>query len=333
MAWLMPDEPFTRASPWPPEHAHSVIDLASAEVPSGAAWLVNCLLELGIPAWQPWGSNDCAHWRRLDNGGYRYVGGDNGWSRVLPALQADREFRFRDDVRVRAHHTWPGVFPAADRRILFVRDPRDALCSAWRRHLRLEALPRQDFAAFRNSRFFHYPVSWQDYLLLFLRVWRLSAEKDPIRIVRFEDYRQDAEATLGAVTAWLGIEAAPDAIRHAAEASSVQRVEAEDRRLVRLGVVETPLVRGVAPGEHERMLDPAERLDLDHRFDDVCEWLGYRRTSTSAARGHAPPPPGLHPGVMDAMRRAGVVFREDGWLSDAVSASLAGIDFVQPDPP
>lgn len=303
------------------------IDLASPELPCGAAWLVNCLLELGVPAWKAWGDDDHARWQALGHGRFRYVGGDDGWSRVLPALRDGREFRFRRGRCVRAHHAWPGVFPPSRFSLLFVRDPRDALISAWHRQRAFEAIAADtSFQAFVAQRYFHYPLSWLGYACLFLRVWRCASERADLRIVRFEDYRNDAAATLDGVLRHLRIEATPRQIADATAASSVARVRSEDRRLVELGVVATPIVRGAPPGEHRLHLDTATRDMLDHRLDDVCGWLGYAVEAAPARP--APAPSGLLDAVLDAIRRSGVPLRSDGWLPQAVARCLDGLDAV-----
>lgn len=306
------------------------IEVASAEVPSGSAWLVNCLIELGVPAWRPWGSDDRAHWLWLGGSRYRYVGGDNGWSRVLPALRDGREFTFRGDRCLRAHHALPTILPAAASRLLFVRDPLDALYSAWRRRCRstADALAR-DFAAFCASPFFHFPICWADYLLLFLRVWRQAASASEVKVVRFEDYRSDARATLLDVVRHLGIDAGTRAIDAAIDASSVERAQAEDQRLLRAGVVDTLIVRGAPPGEHERYLDPATRSSIASRFVDISDWLGYAPVpAPEPAPMPASAPEDVHAAVIAALHQAGAHVAADSWLWMAVRDATAGIDLV-----
>lgn len=315
----MRDSRHRPAFPDRPGDAGYDIELASPELPCGAAWLVNCLLELGVPAWQPWGSDDRAHWQRLDDGRHRYVGGDNGWSRVLPALRDGRTFAFRGDRCVRVHHVWPDVHPAAPHRLLFVRDPCDALYSAWRRRAATDGV---DFRTFCSRRYFHYPLSWLDYLRLFLRVWRRAAERDRVKVVRFEDYRRDAAATLADVVAWLGLDASAAALAHAVEASAVAQVRAEDRRLLALGVVDRPLVRGAPPGECAREVDAATHAWLRGHFADTCAWLGYPLAPAPTA---APPHADLHAGLLAALRQAGIAVDAAGWLSTALREALADL--------
>jgi hypothetical protein len=304
------------------------MDLVSCEVPSGAAWLVNCLLELDISVWKPWATDDREHWQHINAMRYRYVG-DHGWARVLPALVDGREFTFRNECCVRAHHAWPDQFPAVRKTILFVRDPRDALYSAWHRLKRFGAIPLdQDFPSFCESRYHHYPISWQDYVLLFMRIWLRKIERIGGGIVRFEDYRRDAQGTLARAISSIGITATPSAITRAVEASTVDRVRLEDQRLLSSGIVPTLIVRGEPPGEHTRHLDEATLRKLDHRFADICESLGYSRTheekSLPAFQGESV----FHGALVDALRTAGADVGEGSWFSNQLRDATKDIGAV-----
>jgi hypothetical protein len=322
----MRDDTHFHARPDRPGYERYDIELVSPELPSGAAWLANCLIELGVPVWKPWGSDDRTHWHALGDGRHRYVGGDNGWSRVLPALRHGREFRFGSTC-VRVHHVWPDVYPAATHRLLFVRDPCDALYSAWRRQCATN--PMLDFAAFCGGRHFHYPLSRVDYLLLFLRVWRRAAECAPVKVVRFEDYRRDAHATLDDVLSHLDIEAGQAQRLHALAASSVERAKEEDRRLLDLGVVDAPIVRGAAPGECARAIDGRLHARLRARFAELDAWLGYALSLSPSVPEHTRRARDeIDASVIDALVYAGIPMAADGWLAGVLHEALADIALV-----
>jgi hypothetical protein len=302
-------------------------DLASPELPCGAGWLANCLIELGIPAWKPWNIDDSAHWRDLGAGRFSYELAGSPWSRVLPALVDGREFKFRPGQAVRVHHVWPSAYPAADRSVFFVRDPRDALYSAWRRALASgTAAPGDDgFAAFCRSPFFHYPIARVDYLLVFLRVWRRSLAEHGGVVVRFEDYRADAVTTLANALAGLGVDADDADIARAVEASSVVRLQEAEQRMIEAGVVGTPLVRGEPPGEHARRLGARECAMLDAKFAEMAAWLGYPNALDSGEEAAASPDARVQAALLAAVRRAGVPVAERSWLADALAATSCGI--------
>ena len=311
-----------QARPDRPGYPRYTFDLASPELPCGAGWLANCLIELGIPAWKPWNADDRADWHDLGGGRFRYSLPGSPWSRVLPALVDGREFAFRLGQAVRVHHVWPTAYPRADRSVFFVRDPRDALYSAWRRAVASGGAEPSDegFAAFCRSPFFHYPIARADYLLVFLRVWRAALAEHGGTIVRLEDYRGDAAATLASTLAVLGIEASDAEIARAAEASSVERLQAAERRMIEAGVVATRVVRGEPPGEHARRLGARERAMLDAKFADVAAWLGYPG-SPDRAEPATPTDPRVHAALLAAVRRAGIPVAEPSWLADALAAA------------
>lgn len=313
-------EPLFQARPERPGWPRYDIDLASSELPCGAAWLVNCLLELGIPAWKAWGADDDTRWHALGNGRFRYVGGDDGWRRVLPALRDGREFEFHPGRCVRAHHAWPGVFEPAPFSIFFARDPRDALLSAWHRQRALGAIASEtDFAAFLALPYGHYPLSWLQYTRLFLRVWQLEAARRHVHIARFEDYRADAVMTLRTVLDHVDIAAPAGKAATAADASSIERVRGEDRRLVEQGIVAARIVRGVAPGEYRDALDPEMRHLLDEEFAAACDWLGYAHDASATQK---PIAAGMGDAIFDAIRQTGVCVRADDWLAGAITRAL-----------
>ncbi|MEP7041456.1 MAG: sulfotransferase domain-containing protein [Dokdonella sp.] len=310
-------------------HPHYDVDLVSPEVPSGAAWLANCLLELGVSVWKPWGSDDRAHWLSLGGLRHRYVGGDNGWSRVLPALRDGREFAFRAQPCVRAHHAWPNAHPATRLTLLFVRDPRDALYSAWQRSRRLDAIPpEQDFVAFCSSPFFHFPISRQDHLLLFLRVWRRALDSATGHVTRFEDYRRDPIGTLLAAQRHAGIDASSQAVQAAVAASSVERLKVEDRRLQEIGVVPSTIVRGEPPGEYQRHCDDEAQRRVGSRFGDICAWLGYTPPAAAEAERRLHSREQVHAGILSALGKTGVCIDSAGWLASAIFDCAADIDFA-----
>ena len=299
------------------------IDIVSPELPCGASWLANCLIELGIPAWKPWNVDDREHW--VDLGRYRYRHRLEGspWSRALPALVDGREFVFRPGEAVRVHHVWPTAYPAAQRSILFTRDPRDALYSAWQRQRRLSTIaPDLGFGAFCASRFHHYPVSWASYLLVFLRVCLRAIDTFGGQVVRFEDYRGDPARTLITALDHLGVDADADAIAGAVDRSSFERVLAADAALTATGTVPHTLLHGGAPGTGEREVGRAAADAALTGFEDVLDRFGYRRVD-SYTPTHVRP--SIAAAMIEAIRVAGVPVADDGWLADAVRAATRDI--------
>lgn len=295
------------------------IDLVSPEAPSGAGWLANCFIELGIPAWKPWNADDRTHWIELGGHRYRHRLDGSPWSRLLPALVDGRELTFDEGDAVRVHHVWPGVYPRADHTILFVRDPSDALHSAWHRQRRFGAIGDDvDFRAFCASRFHHYPVSWADYLLLFLRVWQRAIAELGGFVVSFEAYRGDAKATLADVLDRLSIRRSAAEIERAVEASSVERVREADDAMVAAGIVATTIIRGEPPGDSVRTHGDTIG-DIVRRFDHVIRYPAAPPGAPHDAKTAA---------LLHAIEKAGIPVDPSGWLAGAVRACCGDIELV-----
>jgi hypothetical protein len=175
--------------------------IASPAEPSGGSWLLNCLLELGIKV---------GHKPFVDNvwrGANPPFPADHIWVRsgsdhrlnpkaemlvkFLPSAGRAEAFRFRDDIEVDYVQDFPA--PQFDTRplVLIARDPRDSLHSMYRR-----LSPDLSFAEFCS---FPHPATLLDrpkHWALFVAAWLDHPDK---HILRFEDYKHDAEATLRAV--------------------------------------------------------------------------------------------------------------------------------------
>lgn len=245
--------------------------LVSPQEPSGVTWLINCFLELGIRTfrsshlemWQP--SND--RWHLSSH--------EQVLRKWLPSLSDRDAFEFREDLSVRWTHEWPADVGPDVQVLLFVRDPRDAFFSRFRRDdVRLEF---PDYMKFLD------PITLLDKVdtwLLFCRVWALSASTT---IVRFEDYKRDADATLRASLAAIGVTASDAAIAAALAASSFERAaegerryrdeHPEDRRVIN---------RAGVPGEWRSNEALREQMTvIEKRCGKAMARLGYAATVQS----------------------------------------------------
>jgi len=255
---------------------HFTLDVVSPELPCGSGWLGNCFLELGIALWKPWGLDIQKKWERLAPFHYRYVEGPSPLQQTLPALVTGREFIFRPHPVPRFSHQWPLICSGQKKIVFFVRDPRDALYSEWRRQQANGRLPRNvGFPEFLTSRYYHYPFSFRDYLLLFLRLWKTVLSKEKHLIVRFEDYKADAYATLKRVTRFLGLKVSASELQRAVERSdfSVAK-EIEQQRLAK-NELRLQLNRAGIPLEYRQTYTPAMHDRIGPLFDPFSRWLGY----------------------------------------------------------
>jgi len=205
---------------------------ASPPEPCGASWLVNCLLELGVAVhYKPvvdrvWRTTTPrpgpeAMWR-VEGGEHRLHERAHELRKWLPVLSRVPSLRFRDDVVV--DYVQDLATPADARRhvIFFVRDPRDAIHSMYRRQG-----PRMSFEEF---------VAFPDARTLLDRIdlWNLRAcawsDLERVRVFRFEDYKEDAEDTLTRALQWLEIETTREERLRAVAESTYEKARAAEER-------------------------------------------------------------------------------------------------------
>jgi hypothetical protein len=268
-------DPTQQETPGRPGHPRFDVDVVSPELPCGAAWLASALLELDVPLWKPWGLRDEALWEAVAPATWRHVCPGSPWSRVVPGLTHGREFRFRSTPVPRFTHSWPGQLAALPATVLFVRDPRDALYSAWRRARRMGQIGEVDFESFLASPYHHYPLSWARWLALFLAVWRDALTERRHLIVRFEDTKADPLATLRGALAFLGMDVSEADAQRACGAADHGTAAAIERRLVADGVVPSPILAGGVPYEYRNHFTPRMHAALGPDIALPCAWLGY----------------------------------------------------------
>jgi hypothetical protein len=196
--------------------------LVSPLEPSGVTWLINCLLELGVR---------CG--RKAPGGTWLRKG--RAWTlnpveeileKWLPSVTKKKEFEFRPGLEVQWTHAWPQAWPASPKCVLWVRDPRDALFSRYRREN--SPMSYREFLKWPDP-FTLLPKA--DHWRLFHQAW---LKREPRGVFRFEDYKRDAYATLSAVVETLGIDASKADQARAVEVSGFEKAaEAEKRYLER----------------------------------------------------------------------------------------------------
>jgi len=266
---------------------HFTLDVVSPELPCGSGWLGNCFLELGISLWKPWGLDTSKKWERLAPFHYRYVQGPSPLQQTLPALVTDREFIFRTHPVPRFSHQWPLICPDQKKVVFLVRDPRDALYSEWRRQQANGRLSQNvSFTAFVSSRYYHYPFSFRDYLLFFLRLWKSVLPGQKHLIVRFEDYKSNANATLKKVLKFLGLKVSASEIHRATELSDFSVAKKIEQERSAKNELALELNRAGIPFEYFDSYSPAMHDSIGPLFDPLYEWLGYESYDDGRRHSH-----------------------------------------------
>jgi hypothetical protein len=254
--------------------------LASPREPSGGSWLINCLLELGIRVnmktivdrvWRSANSarSPAATWESADNGEWRLHPRADSLRKWLPVLSRRETLKFRDDVTVFYVQDLPRPEFQGARTVLFVRDPRDAIQSYYRR-IR-PGLSLQEFVRFPHP----------ETLLDAITHWRLFVDgwlaREGIHLYRFEDYKLDDVALLTRIVKDLGLEASTADIERAAFESSYEKARAAEERY-----------RAAHPGDDEIAMragrvgewkDSSELVDLSREIEthagSLLTRLGY----------------------------------------------------------
>ncbi len=264
------------------------LDVISSELPCGASWLASTLLECDCPIWNPWNVDMSLEWKHLGGTAYEYFYPGNPWSRVLPGLVTGREFNFRTSVVPRFSHATPGQWPLAERLVIFVRDPRDALYSAWRRSQKLQP----DIAAFVDW-LQHIDPTWgvprSAAYLLHLATWKHYAElsNTPHLIIRFEDVKANARAEFRRVQDFL-----PNALNSLTEPqieralgmSTFEAVKTVEDQMLADGTFDRRMNNAGVPFEYRRHFDANMHAAMGGGGRAIYEWLRYEPPASGSAQ-------------------------------------------------
>lgn len=207
--------------------------LSSPVEPSGASWLINCFLELGIKvSHKPIVDNAWRHatpapsaghmWQRAPDGRFRLRARADVLKKWLPALSRHDAFAFRDDIEIEYVQDLPASHHEGAPVLLFVRDPRDSLYSMYRR-----MQPDLDYDTFLRipnaDTLYDRPSHWR----LFVERWLSLADG---RRFTFEEYKQDAAGLLERIVRCVGISCDREQIARAAHESRYEAARAAEER-------------------------------------------------------------------------------------------------------
>ncbi|TGD72530.1 hypothetical protein E4634_13455 [Mangrovimicrobium sediminis] len=274
----------------------TTIYFASPLEASGASWLLNCFLELDIkilhkPAvdnvWPRSKSDLSRLWQPAGEGCSLHPNVEilKKW---LPTLQQRDTFTFRDDIEVEYIQEFPTARHRGQRAIYFVRDPRDAIYSMYRR-----ISPDLSFTDFLN---FPNP----DSLLNRVDHWRLNmlcwlAHED-IAVFRFEDYKQDAKALLERILGHLELEYSDADIQRAIDNSSIEKAKEAEARYKAMYPGDTEVAnRAGKVGDWKDREDIEEGIAIiEAKTRDLLDTLGYAHESGAPAAPEQDPLATLH---------------------------------------
>lgn len=191
--------------------------IVSPREPSGATWLINCCLELSILIYRV---SEANMWRK-EGEEYFLCSNENILKQWLPALTHYNSFTFRQDIEIEWVHDWPKKKFMRDRILYFVRDPRDALYSRFKREN--PDLSYAEYAAFLDHQSLLNKI---DNWYFFNKCW---LARDHIKFFRFEDYKKNPGALLKNILNYIGIDASENEILNAVERSSFEKAKETER--------------------------------------------------------------------------------------------------------
>lgn len=290
------------------------IYLVSPREPSGATWLINCLLELGVMTYR---YSPAGMWRR-EGGRWLLNPQERVLRKWLPALSDHEHFAFREDLEVQWMHEWYTDEYTAHEVLYFVRDPRDALYSRYKREA--PRLSYREFAAFPDVyTLLDKVTNWWLYTSTWLMHPRLS-------VCRFEDYKADAATTLAQVLDTLQMHYDSARIEDAVRSSTFERAAAAEAAYRAERPEDTQLInRSGQPKEWlAGGMDAAVLERIEGGCGDLLSRFGYPHAGAAPGR----PALGRHAARLDFFSRIeglelGLERGTPDEAKDAVSASVA----------
>jgi hypothetical protein len=270
------DLDFQRTPGWPEFPEYSV-DVVSAMLPCGVAWVASCLFELGVALWKPWNANTQDEWTPLGDRRFRYACPGDPWRRMIPAMISGRTFTFRATPVPRFTHVWPDQSLPAARRLLVMRDPRDALYSEWIRYEKSRGNSNYEPASFLDFALDHADpmrgprVSYWD---RFYGSWMETMTPERDLVLRFEDFKTAPNQSLATVCKFLDLPASSAQIEAAIRNSDFVRVAAIDQEMVNAGLLAWTINRAGKVNEYQSAMTP-EMKAVFSCHSPLWQALGY----------------------------------------------------------
>ncbi len=205
------------------KYTHQIV---SPPFACGVAWLINALLNMEIKTTN---SNFKNHWQSSRSGSKIGEQALNHLSWHLPVLQIKKEFKFTDPINIRWEHRldFANDFPIPT--ILFIRDPRDAVYSLYKRNYEKSI----DF-----SNFLRRPDTWPDHFpnlfnfppmesyAYFCWFWINLQKVQPLMVINFEESKINPELILKKTLDFLKIKKLDDEILDAINQSTFEKARA-----------------------------------------------------------------------------------------------------------
>lgn len=251
------------------------INLVSPPFACGVAWLVNLMLALDIRASN---AGFPGHWH--ERGKHSQID-DQVLAHLkwhLPVLHQRGDFCFREAIDIVWEHRLDFACHTPCPTILFVRDPRDAVYSIYRRQYEahygfLEYLGRPDIWPDHFPGLFRLPP-FETYAY-YVSFWLAMEACTPLLVVRFEDAKADPIGTAERVLGFLGVTRTRSEIDLAIESSSFNSARQAMTAMARETGRDFLTARKGQAGEWRQVYDPASLARVTGPVEETMLRLGY----------------------------------------------------------
>ncbi len=250
--------------------------IVSAPFSSGVTWLVNVLLELNIRTTNT--SFLTGHWMNDERGAEIGPKACAHLKWHLPVLHERTKFSFEPGLEVLWEHRLDFALQPERPTILYVRDPRDAIYSLYKRNY------AQDLSFIDYLR---RPDQWHDHFpglfglppaetwAYFHLYWLAMQEVMNVRVIRFEDMRAHPLAVTQKILEFLGVQRPVAEIERALELSTYDRARVAMERTAQETGENFLTARRGKVGEWKEVYQPEELSCFGGPAHYAMRKLGY----------------------------------------------------------
>lgn len=250
------------------------IFLVSPSLPSGASWLINCFLELGIRTYRI--SPEPQMWLR-EGSGYVLHPREQVLKKWFPVLSEYKCFAFREDLEVEWVHEWPNARFDGAEIIYFIRDPRDSLYSQYTR-MKLD-LPFREFVRSPDPQTLLGLVdNWRLYNLRWL------VYSGGLLFFRFEDYKKNAAGLLNRILDSIRVPVGQEEIQRVVEASTQEKAALAERKYQKTNPQDTRIInQGGKIWAWKEYPEICEVMtEIERQNQDLMAYFGYHQPPVTA---------------------------------------------------
>lgn len=254
------------------------INFVSPPFACGVAWLINCMMELdlrtsntsfGVDQWTF--DNKKSLWRLSQQA-------RNHLSWHLPALHKKDTFEFREAINIRWEHRLDFASFGTRKTILFIRDPRDAVYSLYKRNYEgnidfVEYLDRPDEWPDHFPGIFQLPpLETYAYYCWF---WLKMADVIPLKVIKFEDAKSNPIGVIKDALSFIDVKRSAQSINEAVDGSSFQNARKAMERMEALTGKKFGTARQGRVGEWTTSYRGIKKVNQSSLLNDLLVELGY----------------------------------------------------------